>query len=157
MSSSVRTRSSTKGERTPLVCSLPVLPLDDVSVRVERIPDITTVDSEIVDDDVDVVVQPGVDNVSLVESVVVESVHSQSIPKSFRTHRSSNPSKPVHSLNGNSSHRSEKSSTTSSQRYDLAMQQMEIRKLEIQANAESERVKANAESERVKTSTDQKY
>src|SRR3981189_2613957 len=48
MTSSVRTRSSTKGDRQPLINTILDLPVDDVSVRVEPKPAEDTVDSEIV-------------------------------------------------------------------------------------------------------------
>ena len=65
---SVRTRSVTKSDRQTLESSLPVLPNDDVCIRVEPIPNDQTVESEIVDETmndvvVNMIVEPKRDDV----------------------------------------------------------------------------------------------
>src|SRR3981189_1265424 len=76
MTSSVRTRSSTKGDRVPLVNALTLLPNDDVSLRVEAEPGDNKVDSEIM---IGLVAQVGNES-AVEEAVIVNNLEAVSAP-----------------------------------------------------------------------------
>src|SRR3981189_2164239 len=131
---SVRTRSVTKSDRQILEPSLPVLPNDDVCIRVEPLPNDQTVDSDETVNDivVNMIVEPKRDDLPVSTQPSISSLKTKSeiSHKSTRSHVSSR----THATNFT------RGSNTSSA---MRAHELELRKLDL----EEKRIAAQQQSE----------
>ena len=151
MSSSVRTRSVTLSDRKAIPNSLPVLPKDDVNVRVEGKPDESTVDSEILNEVVGNIATPTEVVVALDDHQSVRSSHkirshTSRVAKSNKTKSNLDRDSQM-SVASNRSHHSSRSYVSLSD--SMKQHVLVLKKLELAAQFEEKKLEAQIEDKKL--------